>query len=72
MEDQINQWDTYQDFNIWLRLNKKGFKNSVCNEVAKWISLFKTDLIDRVINSLEVCISINNIIRAFTFFYFYY
>ncbi|TMW47086.1 hypothetical protein DOY81_007829 [Sarcophaga bullata] len=54
LEEQINHWDTYQDFNVWLRLNKKNFKAAVLNLVAKWISLFKKDLIDRVKNSLNV------------------
>ncbi|XP_023292211.2 dynein beta chain, ciliary [Lucilia cuprina] len=53
LEEQIRQWETYQDFNVWLRLNKKSFKNAVLNLVAKWISLFKKDLIDRVKNSLQ-------------------
>ncbi|KAL9894878.1 dynein beta chain, ciliary [Glossina fuscipes] len=53
LEKQISQWETYQNINVWLRLNKTGFKNAVLNQVAKWISLFKTDLIDRVKNSLR-------------------
>ncbi|XP_073817376.1 dynein beta chain, ciliary-like [Musca autumnalis] len=52
LEAQIQKWDTFQDFNVWLRLNKKGFRAAVLNQVGKWISLFKMDLINRVRNSL--------------------
>uniref|UniRef100_A0A1I8PDY1 Dynein beta chain, ciliary n=1 Tax=Stomoxys calcitrans TaxID=35570 RepID=A0A1I8PDY1_STOCA len=52
LEAEFSKWETYQDFNVWLRLNKKGFKAAVLNQVGKWISLFKMDLINRVKNSL--------------------
>ncbi|XP_037954213.1 dynein beta chain, ciliary [Teleopsis dalmanni] len=53
LDEKIQTWESYHDFNVWLRLNLKGFKGGVLNEVAKWISVFKTDLIDRVKNSLK-------------------
>ncbi|XP_039947795.1 dynein beta chain, ciliary [Bactrocera tryoni] len=53
LQNEISQWESFIDFNVWLRLNKKGFKNAVLNQVSKWISLFKQDLIDRVMNSLQ-------------------
>lgn len=63
LDEQVGQWETFQDFNVWLRLNKKGFKNAVLNQVGKWISLFKLDLIDRVKNSLKVSLAGNKIVR---------
>lgn len=71
LEEHISQWETYQDINVWLRLNKLGFKNAVLNQVAKWISLFKTDLIDRVKNSLRVReVEKQNFQQRFYYFFF--
>ncbi|XP_055849033.1 dynein beta chain, ciliary [Episyrphus balteatus] len=53
LRDEVEKWEYFQDFNVWLRLNKKRFRNGVLNEIGKWISLFKCDLIDRVENSLQ-------------------
>lgn len=54
LQEQVYQWDTYDIFFGFLRLNMEGFKRSVLNQISQWISLFKMDLINYVRNSLQV------------------
>ncbi|XP_030080192.1 dynein beta chain, ciliary [Drosophila hydei] len=53
LQDQVHQWDTYDVFFGFLRLNMEGFKRSVLSQISQWISLFKMDLINFVRNSLQ-------------------
>ncbi|XP_070067151.1 dynein beta chain, ciliary [Drosophila virilis] len=53
LQDQVHQWETYDIFFGFLRLNMDGFKRSVLNQIGQWISLFKMDLINFVRNSLQ-------------------
>jgi len=54
LQYQVHNWETYDTFFGFLRLNMSGFKRSVLNQLSQWISLFKVDLINFVRNSLQV------------------
>lgn len=42
------------DFNVFFRLNCRGFKNRLINELEEWGLLFKEYLKNQVINGLQV------------------
>ena len=50
--DDINTIVPYHTFNVWLRIDVKGFKQNLLNQVSKWSYLFKKYLEDKVVYSL--------------------
>lgn len=51
--EEINKNDTIHIFDSWLRVNMKGLKYSMLNEVCKWSFLYKQFLKEKVINDLK-------------------
>ena len=51
--EEINKNETIKIFNSWLKVNLKGLKYSLLNEVCKWSFLFKQYLKDKVVNDLK-------------------
>lgn len=51
--EEINKNDTTHIFNSWLKVNLKGLKYSLLNEVCKWGFLYKQFLKDKVVNDLK-------------------
>lgn len=51
--EEINKNDTKHIFNSWLKVNLKGLKYSLLNEVCKWSFLFKRYLKDKVTDDLN-------------------
>ena len=45
--------ETIHVFRVWLRVDMKGFKYGILNEISRWTSLFKQYLVNHVINSLQ-------------------
>lgn len=53
LHDEIDRNDTIHVFGSWLKVNMKGLKHSILNEVCKWSFLFKQYLKDKVVNDLK-------------------
>lgn len=50
--EEIDQYEKFMYFNSWLRVNMKGLKYRMLNEVCKWGWLFKRYLKEKVVNDL--------------------
>lgn len=53
LHEEIDRNDTIHIFNSWLKVNMKGLKYSILNEVCKWSFLFKQYLKDKVVDDLK-------------------
>lgn len=51
--EKINKYENTRIFSSWLKVNLKGLKFSLVNEVCKWSFLFKQYLKDKVVNDLK-------------------
>ena len=51
--EEIKAYETIHVFNQWLRVNMKGLKYRMMNEVSKWSYSFKEFLKDKVVNDLN-------------------
>lgn len=51
--EDISKYDIFHVFNSWLRVNMKGLKFSLINEISKWNYLFKKFLKDKVERDLR-------------------
>lgn len=54
MYNEIDQMESHQIFNKWLRLDVTNFKQALLNECCKWGNVFKQQLIQFLNYNLNV------------------
>lgn len=63
MFEHFERLDNYHVISEWLLIDQRPFKHYVLNQCSKWGNLYKDHLLNYVLNSLNVSIHLNGLVR---------